>query len=252
MKAQAKMLLLFSTTTVCVEAQTELQEQIVFGAHVSSEHMQFISSRQYDIEKVIIQDYLRPVKLNVIVPPKIGKKEIKFAPMAFSGMNASHIDVALKFGLDGKKGFESQTNWTGMFFNSPSLVSVDFEGFSSKPFIKKMTAMFQGCRRLKQIFWGDLDTSNVTAMDSMFSGCNAIEEVDLSHFKTKSVETMNHMFSYCHKLKSLNLRSFDTSNVKDVTGIFKNCKALEFIDICLFKPSLMQNILEQGFQDARM
>lgn len=236
MKLPAKVLMFVSATTMCVEAQTELHEQIVFGAHVSSKYIQFVASRRHDIEKVTIQDYLTPTKLDIIVPPTIGKETIKFAPMAFSGMNASHTEVALKFGLGSKKGFESQTDWTKMFYNSSSLVSVDFEGFSSKPFIKKMTSMFEGCRRLKEIFWGELDTSNVTAMDRMFSGCNAIEEIDLSHFKTKRVETMNHMFSYCHELKSLNLRNFDASDVKDVTGMFKNCKALEFMNICRFRP----------------
>jgi len=242
MKSQTKVAILLSATTMCVEAQTELHEQIVFDAHASSDRIKFVSSRQYDIAEVRINDYLIPTKLNLIVPPTIGKETIKFAPQAFSWMNAPNTDVVLDFRRDGHKFCESQTDWTRMFYNSCSLVSVNFEGVSCKPFIKKMTGMFEGCSRLKQIFWGDLDTSNVIAMDSMFRGCEAMEEIDLSNFKTTRVETMNHMFSSCHKLKSLDLRKLDASNVKDINGMFKNCNALKFIDMCLFRPSLMQNI----------
>ena len=251
MKSQTKVVVLFSTITMCVEAQTEIHEQVVFGEHASSKHIKFISSRNYDIESVVINDYLTPTKLYVIVPMCLGKTEIKLAPQAFSWMNVPNTEVALEFrGVGRKKGFESHTDFTKMFYNSSSLVSVDFAGFSHKPFIKNMTAMFKGCSKLKEIVWGDLNTSNVTAMECMFSGCSSIEKIDLSHFKTSKVETMNHMFSSCHKLKSLDLSRFDTKNVTDVDGMLKNCYALESINMCLFKPSLMHQI-DQMSRDAR-
>ena len=250
MRAQTKVIILLTTMSVCVNAQTVIKKEIVFGERVSQQYIEFRSSRKYDIKGVRIYGHTTPVELTLIIPTQLGKTETKIAPQAFSYMSAKNTNVVLEFSKVGNTLFDSQTDWSWMFTNSSSLKSVNFGGFSYKAFIKYMTGMFKGCSGLKDIYWGDINTESVTAMDSMFSGCSSIEKIDLSHFNTSKVETMNHMFSSCHKLKSLNLRSFDTSNVKDVDGMFKKCGALEFIEMCPFKESL-QNKIDKMLLDAQ-
>lgn len=250
MRAQTKVIILLATMSVCVDAQTVIEKEIVFGEHVSKEYIEFIPSRQYDIEEVRIRGHITPVELKLIIPTRLGKTKTKIAPQAFSYMCATNTAVVLEFRKVGNTLFDSQTDWSWMFTDSSSLKSVNFDALSYNPFIKNMTGMFKGCSRLKDIYWGDINTERVTAMDSMFSGCSSIETIDLSHFNTSKVETMNSMFSSCHKLKSLNLHSFDTSHVKDVDGMFKKCGALEFIEMCPFKESL-QNKIDKMLWDAQ-
>ena len=145
MRAQTKVIILFSATMMSVDAQTELHEQVVFSEHVSSNHVTFASSRKYDIAEVKIHNYLTPTKLKIIVPPTIGKETIKLAPQAFSWMNVPNTEVILEFGQDGNKFRKSpQIDWAEMFAYSTSLVVVDFGAFCHKPLIKNMTGMFRG------------------------------------------------------------------------------------------------------------
>ena len=117
-------------------------------------------------------------------------------------------------------------------------------------------SMFNGCKKLTSIPWGDfnidisectslrymfwycgvnnlnlyMNTSKVTDMYSMFRNCNNLTKVDfMSSFDTSSVTDMGFMFYYCESLTSLDISNFDTSKVTSMFSMFENCKSLRKI-----------------------
>ena len=72
---------------------------------------------------------------------------------------------------------------TGMFSNCESLTSVDLSGFINTENILYMDNLFQGCKNLKYIDFGNFNVENVISMDNMFSGCTNLEYINFKNFK---------------------------------------------------------------------
>ena len=88
-----------------------------------------------------------------------------------------------------------------------------------------------------EIFFNNVDTSNVTDMSYMFSCEESVftdcyptyESLDLSMFDTSNVTNMVGMFYDCGWLKELDLSSFDTSKVNNADDMFLQCNNLNTI-----------------------
>ena len=130
----------------------------------------------------------------------------------------------------------------GYIFNELiNITKVDLSGFNKKPV--DTSYMFKNCKNLKDIIFGDFDTSKVTSMAHMFSG-TAVKLLDLSKFDTSSVSNMNYMFHNNKELISLDLSSFDTSKVTKMDNMFYSCESLLFINLYSFKENSELNILK--------
>ncbi len=108
--------------------------------------------------------------------------------------------------------------------------------------VRRMTGMFLGCTKLKNIDLSGFNTQNVTDMHSMFSCCMSLESLDLSGFKTENLRGTALMFEGCKKLKSLNLKGFSTANVVNMGSMFFGCKSLKTIDVSGFNTSQCENM----------
>lgn len=129
-----------------------------------------------------------------------------------------------------------------MFKDLP-LVSVDFSGakFSTEWIDKKtriksfnqnsMKGMFSGCKYLKEIELGALNTRHVTDMSEMFYNCASLQSIDLCNFNTSKVTTMSKMFANCKNLKHIDLSNFDTANVQEMDSMFFGCESLKHVNL---------------------
>lgn len=95
---------------------------------------------------------------------------------------------------------------------------------------------------VKNINFGNVDTSNVTDMSYMFSFCVNVADLDLSNFDTSKVTTMHFMFYSTKDLVSLNISSFNTSSVTDMYGMFMGCEKLQSLDLTNFDTSKVTNM----------
>ena len=101
--------------------------------------------------------------------------------------------------------------------------------------------MFKNLKNITDIYFTNIDTSEVTDMSYMFSK-TSIQSLDLSAFNTSSVENFGDMFRECGLLTSLNLSNFKTSLCKSIRGMFHSCNLLQKLDISNFDTSLVTNM----------
>lgn len=83
-----------------------------------------------------------------------------------------------------------------MFFNCPSIMSIDLDGWNTET-VTNMSYLFSCCDRLYDLSISNLNTANVKDMKLMFFECEGLEELDLNSWNTQNVTNMNHMFEYC-------------------------------------------------------
>ena len=107
---------------------------------------------------------------------------------------------------------------------------------------KNCLQMFYDKNSLKQIDFGNFDTSQVTDMSSMFYNCNNLTTLDVRNFNTSKVTDMRNMFESCKNLTTLNVSGFNTSKVTDMKYMFKNCNNLTILDVSNFDTSQVTNM----------
>ena len=95
------------------------------------------------------------------------------------------------------------TTMKGMFCVCSSLTSVSDLSISES--VTDLSELFWGCKKLKTVSFGTVNTSKVTDMSSMFSNCAALEELSLEKFNSASVRNMEHTFNGCSNLRTLKL-----------------------------------------------
>ena len=123
-------------------------------------------------------------------------------------------------------------DFSDMFFNCKSLLSLpDIANLDTSNVIK-MNGMFRGCSSLKYL--SDIskwDTSKVTDMNGMFNGCKSLESIpDISKWDTSNVTNMAWMFSDCKLLKSIpDISKWNIGNVINMDCMFDGCKNLQNI-----------------------
>lgn len=97
--------------------------------------------------------------------------------------------------------------------------------------VTDMSGMFACCRNLKKLDLSNFDTSNVRNMCSMFSINPNLEKINLHNFNTSSVEYMVNMFNGCASLTNIDVSHFDTHNVTNMIGMFEDCKKFKTIGL---------------------
>ena len=90
-------------------------------------------------------------------------------------------------------------------------------------------SLFAGCASLREIVFGNFDTSPMRNAVSMFNGCAALETLDLSAFDTHQTLYLGTMFEGCTLLNTLDLSGFEVSEGANLTRIFEGCDSLEKI-----------------------
>ena len=112
--------------------------------------------------------------------------------------------------------------------------------------------MFAGYGELKNIYFNNFNTSNVTDMSGMFFSSSKIESLDLRNFDTSNVTNMTRMFYYCEGLTSVDLSSFKTSKVEDISSIFAECVSLTSIDLSNFDTSKVTDMQSLFFDCKKL
>jgi len=140
------------------------------------------------------------------------------------------------------------TDMWGMFMLCYNLKFLDLSNFNILN-VKNLSAMFDGCFRLKEIKGiNNFNTSKVIDMSSMFKGCEIFESLDLSNFDTSNVVNMESMFRDCKNLKEIKgITNIKTSKVTDMSQMFKDCISLEYLDLSNFDTSNAENYDEMFY-----
>lgn len=135
--------------------------------------------------------------------------------------------------------FTNISNWTtnyhkirGMFYGCTNLVSVDLNQIA--PYMHPtddnlMLNTFYKCTSLKEVNFGNYDTSKVITFNSAFFECSSLETLDLHGLDTTNITNTVQMFSRCTSLKYLDISGWDLSNCVKYTEMFNKCNALKTI-----------------------
>lgn len=135
--------------------------------------------------------------------------------------------------------FTNISNWTtnyhkirGMFYGCTNLVSVDLNQIA--PYMyptddNSMLNTFYKCTSLKEVNFGNYDTSKVITFNSAFFECSSLETLDLHGLDTTNVTNTTQMFSRCTSLKYLDISGWDLTNCVKYTEMFNKCNALKTI-----------------------
>ena len=120
----------------------------------------------------------------------------------------------------------------GMFYGCTNLVSVDLNKIA--PYMNpnddnSMLNTFYKCKSLKEVNFGNYDTSKVISFNSAFFECSSLETLDMSGLNTTNVTNTVQMFSRCTSLKYLDISGWDLSNCTKYTEMFNKCNALKTI-----------------------
>ena len=120
----------------------------------------------------------------------------------------------------------------GMFYGCTNLVSVDLNQIASYMDPNDDNSMlntFYKCTSLKEVNFGNYDTSKVITFNSAFFECSSLETLDMSGLNTTNVTNTSQMFSRCKSLKYLDISGWDLSNCTKYTEMFNKCNALKTI-----------------------
>lgn len=120
----------------------------------------------------------------------------------------------------------------GMFYGCTNLVSVDLNQIASYMDPNDDNSMlntFYKCTSLKEVNFGNYDTSKVITFNSAFFECFSLETLDMSGLNTTNVTNTVQMFSRCTSLKYLDISGWDLSNCTKYTEMFNKCNALKTI-----------------------
>ena len=91
---------------------------------------------------------------------------------------------------------------------------------------------------IKEAYFINVETNQVTNMRAMFQLCEELEYLDLSSFDTFNVIGMRGLFCNCLKLKEIKgLNNFNTNKVDNMYGMFAECNELEYLDVSSFNTS---------------
>jgi len=139
--------------------------------------------------------------------------------------------------------FNNITTMDSMFSNFESLRDIQFGDIDTSRCLS-FERMFNWCVSLKQISTSIFDTRKAKYMQYMFSNCTDLSELDLSNFDTRKVLDFSGMFYACTQLRMLDISSFSLDSALDITNMFVYCSELKVIDLSNFRPN--KNTLTSG------
>ena len=119
-----------------------------------------------------------------------------------------------------------------MFYGCTNLVSVDLNQIASYMNPNDDNSMlntFYKCKSLKEVNFGNYDTSKVITFNSAFFECSSLETLDMSGLDTSNVTNTTQMFSRCTSLKYLDISGWDLRNCTKYVEMFNKCNALKTI-----------------------
>ena len=126
---------------------------------------------------------------------------------------------------------------------------IDMSNFDSSKLVS-MEYMFHGCQYLKNVNFGNMDTSLVQNMKGLFFQCfHRLESIDVSNFNTSLVTSMSLMFGCCHVLKSIKFsKLFNTSKVTSMQSMFYHGYKIISLDFSSFNTSLVTDMSNMFFE----
>ena len=136
-----------------------------------------------------------------------------------------------------------------MFKDLNNIIEIDLSQFDFSH-ITTMKNMFNGCTSLKNIIFGNINTSKVENMFFTFCNCIELTSIDLSKFDTHSVKTFERTFSHVEKIKSIDASSFKATNARTIFDMFAYCSELISIKLSNFdtsKVECMQGVFYQSY-----
>lgn len=124
------------------------------------------------------------------------------------------------------------TNMEGMFYECPSLTSLDLSGFNTTD-VMEMSSMFKGCSNLETIYIGSgWSTENVLKSEDMFLGCTKITgmqgttynelALDKTYARIDEGETNPGYLSFIPIVFEENGIYYKTTNINTVEVTYKN------------------------------
>ena len=120
-------------------------------------------------------------------------------------------------------------NMSGMFSNTPSLVTVDMSGWNTSS-VDRLNQMFENSGVVSAYFTG-WNTENLRNMTSMFRLASRLTNLDISHFDTSQVYAMDRTFSHMWGLQHLDISDWDTSEVIHMQLMFYDAVNLQTLDL---------------------
>lgn len=110
------------------------------------------------------------------------------------------------------------------FKGNEKIKSVNFAGGLIK------IILFYGCTNLKEVTFGDINTSNLKNLENAFCGCTNLTSIDIGKFDISGVTSARGMFQECTQLKTIKgIENLSLENLNATSYMFKNCSSLEEI-----------------------
>lgn len=100
--------------------------------------------------------------------------------------------------------------------------------------------MFAQYYYLKNVTFGNFDTSNVTDMYGMFA-YSGIKTLDLTSFNISKVKTASSMFAHC-SIETLDMSNLNAASLKYAINMFNSCSHLTSINFEGFKATALEDI----------
>ena len=228
-----------------------------------------INNKKNPLKDIIIIDYIKEYKIQMILSKNIYNKSFMFKncnfleTISFSSIfekiekSQNEIDSAdnedtlnkkeiksknTKIGTDESSWFYPEINDSILtseisYANEESLDNSTILHYNNKlKYLKEnysiFKELFSGCESLKSL--PDIskwDTNNVINMSSMFYNCKSLLSLpDISKRDTNNVINMSSMFHNCKLLKSLpDISNWNMNNVMNISNMFSNCESLSFL-----------------------
>jgi len=144
---------------------------------------------------------------------------------------------------------DNVTSMEGMFESSANffgkLKQLDFGNFNTTK-VTNMSKLFRSCDFINfktTLNLTGLDTENVTNMESMFASCSRLTEIDLTPLNTQNVTNMASMFNHCWGLTNIIWGNFDTGSVTTMSNMFGELDELSELDLSCFDTTAVTTMI---------
>ena len=123
------------------------------------------------------------------------------------------------------------TTFTSMTLEDSELYDQLFFNNIDTSNVVDMHDMFHLAGNLRTLDISCFDFSSAGSMAYMFFSCGSLTSLDVSNWDVSSVSTMAYMFDGCSSLTSLDVSNWDVSHVTGMSYMFNGCSSLTSIDV---------------------
>ena len=243
-----------ATTIVTYNGQNNTQNEYFEFTEKETDDTHFITKVSVQNRNFMTQDVV------LQIPGSINDKKVKLWSHSFErfGMikndesatkfEATNLKVSLRFLQTNNVCCQMPEDCENLFEQAVALSDVDFRNIDNNATVTTMCGMLKACTNLKNIDFGDLDTSNVGDMRELFRGCSNLLSINFRNFNTSNVTSMAHMFRDCSSMQNLDLSNFNVMNVIDMSYMFCNMHQVCNLNLLHFDTinvECMHNMFEQ-------